>query len=266
MLDRDLAELYGVETKRLNEQVKRNIDRFPEDFMFQLNEYEYELFKSTLRSQIATSKERRGGRQYLPLAFTEQGVAMLSGVLKSKKAVEVNIRIMRTFVEIRYFIKNNANIFQKFQQIDQKFLVYDEHFNEIFKAIESKQLTPNQGIFFDGQIYDAYKFIKDLVNSAKESIVLIDNYVNEDTLTILCNKNVNIKIYTREINKELSFAKDKFNQQYGNLEVVEFNKSHDRFLIIDGVVYHIGASIKDVGKKWFAFSKMNLKTEDIKFN
>ena len=259
ILDKDLAELYGVKTKRLNEQVKRNIKRFPDDFMFQLNESEYRLFKSTSRSQFATSKESRGGRQYLPLAFTEQGVAILSGLLKSEKAIEINIKIMRAFVEMRYFIQNNANIFQKFQQIDQKLLTHDENFNEIFKAIESKQLTPTQGIFYDGQIYDAYKFIKDLVNYAKESIVLIDNYINEETLIILANKNIKIKIYTKEITEKLRLAENKFNQQYGNLEIVQFNKSHDRFLIIDNQTYHLGASLKDLGKKSFAFSKINIE-------
>ena len=288
ILDRDLAGLYGVETKALNQAVKRNKDRFPKNYMFQLNGRELEdcreskinseqdwksqnvtsndgvnFKKENLKSQNVTSSW--GGIRKKPYAFTEQGVSMLSAVLKSKTAIEISIKIIDAFVEMRHFIQNNANIFQKFQQIDQKFLVYDEHFNEIFKAIESKQLTPSHGIFFDGQIYDAYKFIKDLVNSAKESITLIDNYVNEDTLMILCNENVKIRVYTRKISKELSFAKNKFNQQYGNLEVVEFDKSHDRFLIIDDVVYHIGASLKDVGKKWFAFSKMNMKFENILF-
>ncbi len=254
MLDRDLAELYGVEVKHLNRQVKRNIERFPEEFCFYLTLKEY----NNLKFQIGTS--RWGGARKPSLAFTEYGVAALSGILRSKKAVELNVKIIKAFVEMRHFIQNNANIFQKFQQIDQKLLTHDENFNEIFKAIESKQLTPTQGIFYDGQIYDAFKFIKDLVNSAKESITLIDNYINEETLNILCNKNVKIKIYTREITRELNLAKNKFNQQYNNLEIIKFAKSHDRFLIIDNQTYHIGASLKDLGKKWFAFSKMNLKS------
>ncbi len=260
MLDRDLAELYEVETRRLNEQVKRNKDRFPEDFMFQLNPEEFEELRMILRSQIATSKETRGGRQYLPYAFTEQGVAMLSGVLNSKKAVEVNIMIMRAFVEMRHFIQNNADIFQKFQQIDQKLSTHDEQLNQVFKAIESKQLTPSQGIFYDGQIYDAHKFITDLIKSAKNSITLIDNYISEETLTLLSNKkeNVKITIYTKDITERLKLAKDRFNQQYKNLELKEFTKSHDRFLMIDNQTYLIGASLKDAGKRWFAFSRLSI--------
>ena len=259
MLDRDLAELYGVEVKHLNRQVRRNIKRFPEEFCFQVEKKEFQ----NLKCHFGTS--RWGGRRKPPIAFTEYGVAALSGVLKGERAIEVNIKIIRAFVEMRHFIQNNANIFQKFQQIDQKLLTHDENFNQIFKAIESKQLTRTQGIFYDGQIYDAYKFIKDLVNSANESIILIDNYINEDTLTLLSNKNKNvkIKIYTKKITKELKLAQDKFNQQYGNLEISQFTRSHDRFLIIDNQTYHIGSSLKDAGKKWFAFSKMNLELKQV---
>ena len=262
MLDRDLAELYGVETKYLNKAVKRNIKRFPEDFCFRLTEGEYKTIKEKviLRFQNGTIEDKRGKHmKYLPFVFSGHGIVALPGVLNSDIAIRVNIKIIKTFIELKRDILHRNQIFQKFQQIDQKFIAYDEQFNEIFEAIESKQLTPTQGVFYDGQIYDAYKFIKDLANSAKESIVLIDNYINEETLTILCNTDVKIKIYTKEINRELRLAKDKFNQQYGNLEIIKFEKSHDRFLIIDNVVYHIGASLKDVGKKWFAFSKINLR-------
>ena len=258
MLDRDLAELYGVKTKVLNQAVKRNKERFPDDFCFQISDSE--------KDELVTNCDHLRNLRFSyinPYVFTEQGVSMLSAVLKSKKAIDISIKIINAFIEMRHFIQNNANIFQKFQQIDQKLLTHDEQFNEIFEAIESKQLTPTQGIFYDGQIYDAYKFIKDLVNSAKESITLIDNYINEETLTILCNKNVKIKIYTKEINQELRLAEKKFNQQYRNLEIIKFNKSHDRFLIIDNQVYHIGASLKDLGKKWFAFSKINIEISKI---
>ena len=258
MLDRDLAELYNIETRVLKQSVNRNLKRFPKDFLFSLTDIEIEFLVS---QNVIPSNKHLGGAK--PYAFTEQGVAMLSSALSSEKAIEINIRIMRAFVEMRHFIQNNANIFQKFQQIDQKLLTHDENFNEIFKAMESKQLTPDQGIFFDGQIYDAYKFIKGLVNSAKESIVLIDNYINEETLTILCNKNVEIRIYTKEITEELKLAEEKFNQQHKNLEIIKFNKSHDRFLIIDNQTYHIGASLKDAGKRWFAFSRLNISLENL---
>lgn len=186
---------------------------------------------------------------------------MLSAVLKSSVAIEVSIKIIRAFVQMRHFMIENASVFQRLARVELKQLEHDQNFNKIFKAIEKKQLTPNQGIFYDGQLFDAHKFILDLIKQAKESITLIDNYVDETTLMLLSHKNkgVLVKIYTKEVTKQLELAKDKFNQQYKNLEVIPFNKSHDRFLIVDQETYHIGASLKDAGKKWFAFSKMNQK-------
>ena len=259
MLDRDLAELYGVETRILNKAVKRNRNRFPEDFCFYLTLEEYH----DLMFHFGTS--RWGGTRKPPLAFTEYGVAALSGILKSGKAAEANIKIIRAFIEMRKFMRENANIFQKFQQIDQKLLTHDENFNQIFKAMESKQLTPNQGIFFDGHVYDAHKFITDLIKSANNSITLFDNYINEDTLTLFSNKkeNVKITIYTKDITEKLRLAEKRFNQQHKNLEIEEFTRSHDRFLIIDNQVYHIGASLKDAGKRWFAFSRLNISFENL---
>lgn len=221
ILDRDLAGLYGVETRRLNEQVKRNIERFPEDFMFQLTPNEFD----NLMSQFATSSW--GGIRKMPYAFTEQGVAMLSGVLKSSAAVGVNISIMRAFVSMRHFMINNAAIFQRLETIEfnqlesnkvqAKILEHqekqDQRIDEVFRRLDEGMYKPKQGIFFDNQIYDAYSFVSELVKSAKQRIILIDNYVDESVLTLL----------------------DK--------------RSED-------VVYHVGASIKDLGKKWFAFSKM----------
>ena len=260
MLDSDLAELYGVSTKRLNEQVKRNVERFPKDFMFQLGLDELKL----LRSQFATSSSH-GGRRYAIYAFTEQGVAMLSSVLRSKKAVEVNILIMRAFVEMRRFLVNNAKVFEKFHQIDQKFLEHDENFNKLFDALEQKKLTPNQGIFFNGQVFDAFVFISKLIKSARSRIVLIDNYVDENTLQLFSDKNseVSVKIYTRNISQKLLMAAEKFDRQHGGLVIIKFEDSHDRFIIIDNGVYHIGASLKDLGKKWFAFSRLGLAPEVI---
>ena len=260
MIDSDLAELYGVSTKRLNEQVKRNVERFPKDFMLQSGLDELKL----LRSQIATSS-LHGGRRYAVYAFTEQGVAMLSSVLRSKKAVEVNILIMRAFVEMRRFLVNNAKVFEKFHQIDQKFLEYDENFSKLFDALEQKKLTPNQGIFFNGQVFDAFVFISKLIKSARSRIVLIDNYVDENTLHLFSEKNneVSVKILTKNINQKLLLAKEKFNHQHGGLVITKFEESHDRFIIIDNAVYHIGASLKDLGKKWFAFSRLGLAPEVI---
>ncbi len=260
MIDSDLAELYEVETKNLNRLVKRNVERFPEDFMFQLDHEEF------LRCQTGTLNKSRGThRKYAPYAFTEQGVAMLSGILKSPKAVDVNVKIMRAFVEMRGFLVNNATVFEKLHRIDHKLLEHDENFNKLFNALEQKQLTPRQGIFFNGQVFDAFVFISKLIKTAKARIVLIDNYVDENTLQLFSDKNseVSVKIYTKNINPKLIMAKDKFNQQHGSLDVTKFEDSHDRFIIIDNEVYHIGASLKDLGKKWFAFSKLGLAPEVI---
>ena len=191
MLDRDLAELYGVESKRLNEQVKRNIERFPENFRFQLSEEEYQ----NLRSQFATSSSdnyfnshimtmEHGGRRYLPYVFTEQGVSMLSAVLKSKIAVHVSIQIIEAFVNMRKFISSNALIFQRLETLENKQSKNDEKFDKLFDALEDKTIKPQQGIFYDGQMFDAYNFVSDLIRGAKNKIILIDNYVDDSVLTL----------------------------------------------------------------------------------
>ena len=274
MLDRDLAELYGVETKRLNEQVKRNIERFPEDFMFQLTSNEFD----NLKSQFATSSW--GGVRKLPYAFTEQGVAMLSGVLKSPTAVEANIRIMRAFVSMRHFMVNNAAVFQRLETIEFNQLesnkvqakilahqeVQDHRIDEIFRRLDEGMYKPKQGIFFDNQIYDAYSFVSELIKSAKQRIILIDNYVDESVLTLLDKREdtVSAIIYTQQISRQLRLDVDRHNSQYPPIEISVFRRSHDRFLCIDDTVYHVGASIKDLGKKWFAFSKMeDFKPEEL---
>lgn len=274
MLDRDLAELYGVETRRLNEQVKRNIERFPEDFMFQLTSNEFD----NLKSQIAISSW--GGVRKLPYAFTEQGVAMLSGVLKSPTAVEANIRIMRAFVSMRHFMVNNVAFFQRLETIEFNHLesykvqakilahqeVQDHRIDEIFRRLDEGMYKPKQGIFFDNQIYDAYSFVSELVKSAKQRIILIDNYVDETVLTLLDKRgeNVSATIYTQQVSRQFRLDVDRHNSQYPPIEVDVFRRSHDRFLCIDDTVYHVGASIKDLGKKWFAFSKMeDFKPEEL---
>lgn len=274
MLDRDLAELYGVETRRLNEQVKRNIERFPEDFMFQLTSNEFD----NLKSQIAISSW--GGVRKLPYAFTEQGVAMLSGVLKSPTAVEANIRIMRAFVSMRHFMVNNVAFFQRLETIEFNQLesnkvqakilahqeVQDHRIDEIFRRLDEGMYKPKQGIFFDNQIYDAYSFVSELVKSAKQRLILIDNYVDETVLTLLDKRgeNVSATIYTQQVSRQFRLDVDRHNSQYPPIEVDVFRRSHDRFLCIDDTVYHVGASIKDLGKKWFAFSKMeDFKPEEL---
>ncbi len=260
MLDSTLAEMYQVSTGRLNEQVKRNIERFPEDFMFQLTKNEWE----NLKSHFAISSW--GGRRKLPYVFTEQGIATLSGVLKSEVAIHVNIIIMRTFVQMRKFISTNATIFQRLDKVEQKQLETDKKFAQVFKALDNANLPPNQGIFFNGQIFDAYVFVNDLIKTAKQSIVLIDNYIDDTVLMMLSKRNQNViaTIYTTKISEQLKLDLQKHNQQYTKIDVKKCLKSHDRFLIIDEKdIYHIGASLKDLGKKVFAFSK--IETEIIGF-
>ena len=256
MLDRDLADLYEVKNIRLREQFKRNIERFPKDFAFQLTKEETKLMVS---QNAIPSKQQLGG--HLPYVFTEQGVAMLSGVLRGDKAVGVNIQIMRAFVSMRRFISTNAQIFQRTWVIEQKLLEHDKNFTQIFDAIESKQITPNQGIFFEGQVFDGHVFASDLIRKAKSSLVLIDNYIDDSVLTLFSTRMEGVKviIYTKDISKKLMLDLERFNTQYGPIKLKKFTKSHDRFLIIDDKeVYHIGASFKDLGKKWFAFSRLHL--------
>lgn len=256
MLDRDLAELYGVETRVLKQAIKRNMDRFPSDFMFEATNEDIDFMVS---QSVIPSKQHLGGAK--PFIFTEQGVANLSSVLNSKIAVEINIQIIRAFVMMRKVISSKLNMFERFERIEQRLSIHDENFNKIFDAIEDKTIKPKQGIFFDGQIFDAYAFVSDLIKSAKKSITLFDNYIDESVLTLFSkNQNVQITIYTKNISKELSLDLQKYNSQYKPIELKKFDLSHDRFLIIDDELYHIGASLKDLGKKWFAFSKMEFDT------
>ena len=259
MLDSDLAKLYDVSTSRLNEQVKRNIERFPEDFMFRLSNKEWE----NLKSQNATSSW--GGRRKLPNVFTEQGISTLSGVLHSKTAIQVNIAIMRAFVGMRKFLMANANLFQRLDRLEFKQLEIDHKVEKIINALENETIKPKQGIFFGGQIFDAYKFTTGLIKEAKKSIVLIDNYVDETILTLFSkNQKTAVTIYTKNISKQLKLDLDKYNAQYKPIEIKKFNKAHDRFLIIDNKeIYHFGASLKDLGKKWFAFSKFDIEAIEI---
>ena len=271
MLDKDLATLYGVETRVLNQTVKRNIERFPDDFRFELSREE------CLRSQIVISNGR-GGNRYSTYAFTEQGVAMLNSVLRSQTAIEVNIQIMRAFVSMRHFMVNNASVFSRLetmeyhqleilqhqQDTDKHIEATNKRIDEVFRRLDEGNAKPKQGVFYNGQIYDAYTFMSGLIKSAKKRIVLIDNYVDETVLTLLDKRDDNVStiIYTQQISRQFQLDIDRHNAQYAPIDVETFRLSHDRFLCIDDDVYHIGASIKDLGKKWFGFSKMEILTPD----
>ena len=266
MLDKDLAMLYGVEAKVLNQAVKRNVERFPNDFRFQLTKEE------CLRSQIVTLNEKQGQHlKYMPYAFTEQGVAMLSSVLRSQTAIEVNIQIMRAFVSMRHFMVNNASVFSRLETMEYHQLEIlqhqqetDKRIDEVFRRLDEGNAKPKQGVFYNGQIYDAYTFVSDLIKSAKRRIILIDNYVDETVLTLLDKRGNDVfaVIYTQQISRQFQLDIDRHNAQYAPIDVETFRLSHDRFLCIDDDVYHIGASIKDLGKKWFGFSKMEILTPD----
>lgn len=269
MLDEKLAELYGVETRVLNQAAKRNSQRFPAEFMFQLTETEWEVLRpqfatsrvNSLRSQIVTLKDGRGQhRKYLPYVFTEQGIAMLSAVLRSETAVKVSVQIMNAFVAMRRFLLSNAQVFQRLDSLELKQAQTDQKVERVLNAIEDKSAIPKQGIFFDGQVFDAYAFVSDLIRSAKHRIILIDNYVDESVLLLLAKRKAGVEaqLLTRTISRQLAQDVVKFNAQYPAIEAREFKLAHDRFLIIDDDIYHIGASLKDLGKKWFAFSKMEM--------
>lgn len=258
MLDSDLASLYQVETKNLNKAVKRNIERFPVSFCFQLTEEEVE----NLRFQFGTSSLSYGGRRYLPYVFTEQGVAMASAILRSDIAVKVSVEIMETFVEMRRMLISNASLFHRLDKIELKQLQADQKFEELFKAMESDKLHSEKGIFYNGQIFDAYTFVSDIIRNAKSSIILLDNYVDDTVLTLLGKRNDNVTatIYTRNISNQLRLDVQRYNSQYPLIEIEIFSDTHDRFLIIDNTeLYHIGASLKDLGRKWFAFSRMDIE-------
>lgn len=257
ILDYDLAWLYGVETKVFNQAVKRNIERFPERFRFQLTSKEFD----DLRSQIVTSSH--GGRRYLPYAFTEQGVAMLSAVLRSERAVKVSIGIMDAFVEMRRFIASNNALLDRMAAIEYRQLEYqqsaDERFDKVFGYLDAHAL-PSQKVFFKGEMFDAFTLLVDLVKTAKKSVTVVDGYADEKTLNILSKKRAGVECRLVTYPSASLTASDVnvFESQHGPLRVCRTNDFHDRFLIIDDkAVYHIGASLKDAGKKTFAMTLLN---------
>lgn len=261
IVDRDLAELYGIETKRLNQQANRNVKRFPPSFRFKLSVEEKDELVANC-NRFETMKHSSS----FPYVFTEQGVAMLSAVLHTPKAVDISVKIMDAFVAMRRFLASNAQVFQRLDRIEYKLLESDHKFEDLYSKLEEKSLDQKQGIFYDGQIYDSYTFVNSLIKSATERIVLIDNHVDETVLTMLDKRepSVDATIYTLKISSQLLLDIAKHDAQYPAIPVKVFTKAHDRFLIIDDKVYHIGASLKDLGKKWFAFSLMeNLTPSDL---
>lgn len=260
MLDSDVAILYHYPTKRINETVNRNKKRFPEVFCFQLTELDIE----NMRSQIATASKnfenKFRNKKHLPYAFTEQGIAMLSGLLKNDIAIQVSINIMNAFVEMRKFILLNGEVFQEINTIKGKLLEYDKKFDVVFNELQNnKEKEFKQKIFFDGQIYDAYSLIIDIIKKAKNKILIIDNYIDDSILKMLSkkNKNVEVVILTSQNCNITKLDIQKFNKQYSNLKLAYTNKFHDRFIVIDNKeLYHCGASLKDLGKKCFAISRM----------
>ncbi len=253
MLDSDVARLYYYETRRINETVKRNSERFPIEFCFQLTSKEYE----TLKSQIATSNIR-GGKQKLPYVFTEKGILMLSGLLKNEVAIEVSVKIVEAFVEMRKFLSSNGQLFERLINVEYKLLEHDKKFDKVFDQLQHEE-DIKQKIFFEGQIYDAYSLIIDIIKKANKKILIIDNYIDDSVLKMLTkkNKNVEIVILTSDKSAIQKIDIQKFNKEYPILKVTKTNKFHDRFIVIDNKeMYHLGASIKDLGKKCFGINKI----------
>ena len=289
LLDRDLATLYGVETRRINEQVKRNIERFPEDFCFQLDKNEFENWKSqfatsnfnaakNLKSQNAISSW--GGSRKTPYAFTEQGVAMLSSVLKSESAIKVNIAIMRAFVQLRHIMMGNGGLVSRLSNVeakdleqdcrltghDEQLLDHEHKLDELFEAMDRGELK-SKGLFYNNQEFDAYVFVCALIRQAKKRIVLVDRYVDEKTLAMMLKreKGVSVTIYTYDKSKALEVDLATYNEQYPDspMQVLPSYGMHDRFLFIDDTAYHFGASLKDLGKNTFFFTQEDFTLDEV---
>ena len=272
MLDSDVAMLYHYETKNVNKAMKRNVERFPEDFCFQLTMTELKEMWFQNGTTLEKDNIKYRSEKYLPYVYTEQGISMLAGILKNEIAVQVSIRIMRAFIEMRKFILNNGQVFERLTNVEYKLLEqnkiltdHEKKFEKVFDELQKKEEKEfKQKIFFDGQIYDAYSLIIDIIKKAKNKILIIDNYIDDSILKMLSkkNKNVEVVILTSQNCNITKLDIQKFNKQYSNLKLAYTNKFHDRFIVIDNKeLYHCGASLKDLGKKCFAINKM----EDIKF-
>ena len=262
MLDSDVAMLYNYETKKVNQAVKRNIVRLPERFCFQLTEEELEIMWSQIVTTSKLEDNKYRSKKYLPYVFTEQGIAMLSGILKSEVAVQVSIKIMDAFVEMRKFISINKSLFEKVitieNKMDKKFIEQDKKFDIIFDQLQLEE-NIKQRVFFEGQIYDAYSLIIDIIKRANKKILIIDNYIDDSVLKMLTKKKNNVEVVILTSNKSniQNIDIQKFNKEYPILKVAKTNKFHDRFIVIDSKeMYHLGASIKDLGKKCFGINKI----------
>ena len=263
MLDSDVAMLYQYDTKNVNKAMKRNRERFPEDFCFKLTEDEFK----NLRFQIGTlNKKVNNGkvtRKYLPYVYTEQGIAMLAGILKNDIAIKVSIMIIRAFIEMRKFIMSNTQVFERLTNVEYKLIEHDKKFDKVFNELQRDE-NIKQKIFFKGQIYDAYSLVVKLIKRADKKIVIIDNYIDDSVLDILMKKkkDVEVEIVTSNNCKIENLDVSKFNEEYPSLKITQNNKFHDRFILIDNKeLYHLGASIKDLGKKCFGITK--IEDEDI---
>lgn len=260
MLDSDVAMLYHYETKNINKAMKRNKDRFPEDFCFQLTKEEVENLKFQNGTSSLETENSYGGRRKLPYVYTEQGISMLSGILKSDIAVQVSISIMRAFVEMRKFISLNGQVFERLTNVEYELLEHNKKFDIVFNELQKNhQEEFTQKIFFDGQIYDSYSLIIDIIKTAQNKILIIDNYIDDSILKMLSKKNTNVEvvILTSQNCNLNKLDIQKFNKQYPTLKISYTNKFHDRFIVIDNKeLYHCGASLKDLGKKCFAISKI----------
>lgn len=260
MLDSDVAMLYQYETKNINKVVKRNKERFPDNFCFQLTKDELR----NLRFQNGTSSlenENYGGRRYLPYVFTEQGIAMLSGLLKNEIAVKVSISIINAFVKMREFLIQNGQVFERLTNVEYGLQESNKRIDRIFNLLETKE-EPKERIFFEGQIWDSYSLVIDIIKKAKRKIVIIDNYIDDSILKMLAKKNEKVEVVLLTSSKSNIQKLDiqKFNKEYPTLKIAKTEKFHDRFIILDNKeLYHIGASIKDLGKKCFAISKIENK-------
>ena len=258
MLDSDVARLYKYETKNVNKAMKRNIERFPEDFCFQLTEEE----KKVLRFQNGTLENQKGKghyAKYLPYVYTEQGVAMLAGLLKNEIAVQVSIKIIRAFIEMRKFLALNGQIFERLTNVEYNLLKQDKRIDDLFEKFDRNDVE-KQKLFFDGQIWDSYNLIVNIIKRAESKILIIDNYIDDSILEMLSKKKkgVEVVILTSNNSNILKLDVQKFNREYPVLKIAKTDRFHDRFIIIDNKeLYHCGASLKDLGKKCFGINRID---------
>ena len=259
MLDNDVARLFKYETKNVNKAMKRNIERFPEDFCFQvtIDELNQMWFQNGTTFEKQNAKYR--SEKYLPYAYTEQGVAMLAGLLKNEIAVQVSITIIRAFIEMRKFLASNGHIFERLTNVEYKLLKQDKRIDDLFEKFDYNDVE-KQKLFFDGQIWDSYNLIVNIIKRAENKILIIDNYIDESILEMLSKKKkgVEVVLLTSNNSNILKLDIQKFNKEYPTLKIAKSDKFHDRFIVIDNKeLYHCGASLKDLGKKCFGINRID---------